>query len=341
MCRKRPFKIDMKYIKLGNSDLTVSRICLGCMGFGEAEKGMHKWTLPYEETKKIIDHAWENGITFYDTAMAYQGGTSEEFVGRALKDVRTQAVIATKYTPRRGELLEQFSGREWIEKCLNDSLQRLGTDYIDLYIMHSWDYNTPVYETMAALNDAVKAGKVRAIGISNCYAWQLAKANALAEKNGFAKFVSIQSHYNLLAREDERELRNLCLEDNIAMTPYSALAAGRLSRLPQETSKRLELDAYAKYKYDATAEADEKVIMRVHELAERKSVSMTEISLAWLLTKVTAPVAGATKTSHIDGAAKAADLELSREETDYLEELYVPHAPVGVLAQSTWQKQAE
>ncbi len=271
--------------------------------------------------------------------MAYQGGTSEEFVGRALKDVRAQAVIATQYSPRRGNLLEQYSGCEWIDKCLHDSLKRLGTDYIDLYIMHSWDYNTPVYETMAALNDAVQAGKVRAIGISNCYAWQLAKANALAEMNGFAQCVSIQSHYNLPAREDERELRNLCREDNNVMTPYSALAAGRLSRLPGETSKRLELDAYARYKYDATAEADEKVIMRVHKLAEQKGVSMAEISLAWLLTKVTAPVAGATKTSHIDGAAKAVELELSKEETDYLEELYVPHAPVGVLAQSIWKKQ--
>lgn len=329
----------MKYTKLGNSDLNVSRICLGCMGFGVAEKGMHKWTLPYEDTKKIIDHAWDNGITFYDTAMAYQSGTSEEFIGRALKDVRNQAVIATKYTPRFGEFLEKYSGKEWIEKCLNDSLKRLDTDYIDLYIMHSWDYNTPVYETLEALNEAVKAGKIRAIGISNCYAWQLAKANALAEKHNFAPFVSIQSHYNLLAREDERELRKFCLEDNIAMTPYSALAAGRLSRLPGETSKRLELDAYAKYKYDSTAQADNRIIERVHELAEQKGVSMTEISLAWLLTKVTSPIAGATKTSHIDGAVKATELELSEEEINYLEELYVPHALVGVLAQSKWQKQ--
>ena len=329
----------MKYTVLGNSNLEVSRICLGCMGFGKAEQGMHKWTLPYEDTKKIIDHAWESGITFYDTAMAYQGGTSEEFVGKALKDVRSKAVIATKYSPRTGDMVSAYTGRGWIEKCLDDSLRRLGTDYIDLYIMHSWDYNTPVYESMEALNEAVKAGKVRAVGISNCYAWQLAKANALAEQHGFAPFVSIQSHYNLLAREDERELRNLCQEDNIAMTPYSALASGRLSRRPGETSKRLELDAYAKFKYDATAEADQRIIERVAELAEQKGVSMTEISLAWLLTKVTAPVAGATKTSHIDGAVRAVDLELSEEETKYLEELYVPHAPVGVLVTNSWRKQ--
>ncbi len=331
----------MKYTELGNSGISVSRICLGCMGFGKAEAGFHKWTLPYEDTKNIIDYAWDQGITFYDTAMAYQGGTSEEFVGKALKDVRDKAVIATKYSPRMGEALQKYTGAEWIQKCIDDSLTRLGTDYIDLYIMHSWDYNTPVIESLKALDEAKKAGKIRAIGISNCWTWQLAKANALAEKEGLTPFVSIQSHYNLLAREDERELRNFCLQDNIAMTPYSPLASGRLSRKPGETSKRLELDAYAKTKYDATAEADGKIIERVCELSEQKGVSMTEISLAWLLTKVTSPVAGATKVSHIDGAVKAVDLELSEEEIHYLEELYVPHPVVGVLGTSPWRKQAE
>ena len=331
----------MKYTELGNSGISVSRICLGCMGFGKAEAGFHKWTLQYEDTKNIIDYAWDQGITFYDTAMAYQGGTSEEFVGKALKDVRDKAVIATKYSPRMGEALQKYTGAEWIQKCIDDSLTRLGTDYIDLYIMHSWDYNTPVIESLKALDEAKKAGKIRAIGISNCWTWQLAKANALAEKEGLTPFVSIQSHYNLLAREDERELRNFCLQDNIAMTPYSPLASGRLSRKPGETSKRLELDAYAKTKYDATAEADGKIIERVCELSEQKGVSMTEISLAWLLTKVTSPVAGATKVSHIDGAVKAVDLELSEEEIHYLEELYVPHPVVGVLGTSPWRKQAE
>ncbi|MBR3311143.1 MAG: aldo/keto reductase [Solobacterium sp.] len=330
----------MKYTQLGKSGIEVSRICLGCMGFGKAEAGFHKWTLPYEDTRKIIDYAVDKGITFFDTAMAYQGGTSEEFIGKALKDVRDKVVIATKYTPRFGEALNQFTGTEWINKCIDDSLTRLGTDHIDLYIMHSWDYNTPVHESLKALHEAKKAGKIRAIGISNCWSWQLAKANALAEKEGLTPFVSVQSHYNLLAREDERELRNLCLEDQIAMTPYSALASGRLSRKPGETSKRLELDAYAKTKYDATAEQDARIIERVSELADRKGVSMTEISLAWLLTKVTSPVVGATKVSHIDGAVGAVNLELSEDEIRYLEELYVPHAVVGVLGTSAWRKQA-
>lgn len=333
----------MKYVKLGNSDLTVSNICLGCMGFGSPEKGMHKWTLPYEETREIIARALDQGITFFDTAMAYQSGTSEEFTGRAIRELnaRDRAVIATKYTPRNTpELMEAYTGSQWIEKCIDDSLLRLGTDHIDLYIMHSWDYDTPLEESLRALNRAYEQGKIRALGISNCYAWQLAKANALADKLGLQKFVSIQSHYNLIAREDERELVKLCKEDNIALTPYSALAAGRLSRKPEETSRRLQMDAYAKTKYDATAQQDEKIIARVAELAEKKGVSMTEISLAWLLTKVTSPVVGATKPHHIDGAVKAVELELSDEEIQYLEELYVPHALVGVLGTASWKKQA-
>ncbi|MBR4162496.1 MAG: aldo/keto reductase [Solobacterium sp.] len=334
----------MKYTKLGNSDLTVSRICLGCMGFGVAEAGMHKWTLDYDSSKEIIQYALDKGITFFDTAMAYQSGTSEEFVGRAIRESgkRDEVVIATKYSPVQKQMVEEGKGgRQYIETCLNNSLSRLGTDHIDLYIMHSWDYLTPVLETLETLNDAIKAGKIRAIGISNCYSWQLAKANALAEAKGLTKFVSIQSHYNLLAREDERELVKYCKEDNIAMTPYSALAAGRLSKKPGETSKRLELDAFAKGKYDATAEADQKVIERVLEISEKKGVSMTEVSLAWLLTKVTSPVVGATKPHHIDGAVNAVDLALTEEEIKYLEEPYIPHALVGVLGQSTWIKQAE
>ena len=207
-------------------------------------------------------------------------------------------------------------------------------DYVDLYIYHMWDYETPLYDIMDGLNRIVKAGKARYIGISNCFAWQLAKANALAEKEGFAQFVSVQSHYNLIFREEEREMAGLCAEDNIAMTPYSALAGGRLARLPGETSKRLEEDSYAKLKYDATAQQDEVIIRRVAELAEKRGVSMTEISLAWLLTKVTAPVAGATKLHHIEGVAKAADLVLTPEEITYLEEEYIPHRLVGVMAQN-------
>ena len=332
----------MKYSKLGNSDLEVSRICLGCMGFGEPEEGRHKWTLPYAEAKPIIAHALEQGINFFDTAMAYQSGTSEEFVGRAIRELtnRENVIIATKYSPRNTEeLLQRYSGAQWIEKCVDGSLMRLGMDTIDLYIMHFWDYETPVEETLRTLTDLHKKGKIREIGVSNCYAWQLAKANALAEKLGLLKFISIQSHYNLLAREDERELVNYCNEDNIAMTPYSALAAGRLPRKPSETTKRLALDAYAKSKYDATSDEDEKIIDRVAEIAEKRNVTMTEVSLAWLLTKVTAPVVGATKVSHIDGAVRALNLQLSEEDIAYLEELYVPHALVGVLGTTEWKKQ--
>ncbi len=207
-------------------------------------------------------------------------------------------------------------------------------DYVDLYICHMWDYNTPIYEIMDGLNQAVKAGKVRYIGISNCYAYQLAKANAVAEKERFAKFVSVQGHYNLIFREEEREMARLCKEDNIAMTPYSALAGGRLAKLPGETSRRLQEDAYAKSKYDATARQDGMIIERVALLAERHGVTMTEISLAWLLTKVTSPVVGATKKRHIDGAAGAVDVVLDGEEIAYLEELYVPHNLVGVMSQN-------
>ncbi len=218
---------------------------------------------------------------------------------------------------------------------LDTSLRNLGLDYVDLYIYHMWDYQTPLYEIMEGLNNVVKAGKARYTGISNCFAWQLAKANALAEKEGFPKFVSIQGHYNLIFREEEREMAKLCAEDNIAMTPYSALAGGRLSKRPGETSKRLREDSYAKLKYDATAEQDGEIIRRVAELADKHGVTMTEVSLAWLLTKVTAPVVGATKLHHIEGAAKAVDLTLTAEESAYLEAPYVPHALVGVMAQNT------
>lgn len=204
----------------------------------------------------------------------------------------------------------------------------------DLYIYHMWDYQTLLYDVMEGLNRVVKAGKARYIGISNCFAWQLAKANALAEKEGFAKFVSVQGHYNLIFREEEREMAGLCAQDHIAMTPYSALAGGRLAKLPGETSRRLQEDAYAKSKYDATARQDGMIIERVAQLAEKHGVTMTEISLAWLLTRGTSPVVGATKKRHIDGAAGAVDVVLDREEIAYLEELYVPHNLVGVMSQN-------
>lgn len=327
----------MQYTKLGKSDLNVSRICLGCMGFGDAQSGMHSWTLNEEQSREIIKHALNSGINFFDTAIGYQGGTSEQFVGRALKDFakREDVVVATKFPPRpQSDIEAGVSGQKYVEKMLDTSLSHLGMDCVDLYILHMWDYNTPLYEIMEGLNNVVNAGKVRAIGVSNCYAYQLAKANALAEKEGFTKFVSMQGHYNLLFREEEREMSRLCKEDNIAMTPYSALASGRLSRPPGETSKRLQEDSYAKGKYDATASQDEAVIRRVAELAENRGVTMTEVSLAWLLTKVTSPVVGATKLHHIDGAVKATDIELGQEEIDYLEEPYVPHKLVGVMVQN-------
>jgi aryl-alcohol dehydrogenase-like predicted oxidoreductase len=240
--------------------------------------------------------------------------------------------VATKFPIRTDAEIEAgITGQKHIENMLNQSLTNLGMDYVDLYICHMWDYGTPLYEIMEGLNNAVNVGKVRAIGISNCYAYQLAKANVLAEKEGFAKYVSIQGHYNLIFREEEREMTRLCKEDNIALTPYSALAGGRLSRFPGESSKRLQEDAVARSKYDSTMEQDGIIINRVAELAEKHGVSMTEISLAWLMKKATAPVIGATKVGHIESAVKAVDFNLTEEEAAYLENAYVPHRLVGVM----------
>ena len=328
----------MKYTKLGNSDLNVSRICMGCMGFGDASNGQHSWTIDEEHSREIVKRGLELGVNFFDTAIGYQSGTSEQYVGKALWDFakRDEVVVATKFLPRTQEdIAAGITGQLHIERMINKSLANLGMDYVDLYIYHMWDYGTPLYDIMEGLDKVVQAGKARYIGISNCFAWQLAKANALAEKEGFAKFVSVQGHYNLIFREEEREMAKLCAEDNIAMTPYSALAGGRLAKKPGETSKRLEEDSYAKFKYDATAKQDSVVIERVAELAEKHGVSMTEISLAWLLAKVTSPVVGATKLHHIEGAVKAVDFILSEEEMEYLEEGYVPHSLVGVMAQNT------
>ena len=328
----------MEYTKLGNSNLTISRICMGCMGFGEAGNGQHSWTIDEEDSRKIIKKGLELGINFFDTAIAYQSGTSEQYLGRAIRDFanRDDVVIATKFLPRTNEEIEAgISGQKHIEKMLDKSLQNLGMDYVDLYIYHMWDYNTPLYDIMEGLNHAVKSGKTRYIGISNCFAYQLAKANAIAEKYGFTKFVSVQGHYNLIFREEEREMAKFCLEENIAMTPYSPLAGGRLAKRPGETSKRLLEDSYAHLKYDATAEQDGIIIDRVAQLADKYGVSMTEISLAWLLTKVSAPVVGTTKLHHIEDAAKAVNLTLTADELAFLEEPYLPHKLVGVMAQNT------
>ncbi|MBR2294864.1 MAG: aldo/keto reductase [Clostridiales bacterium] len=328
----------MKYVTLGNSDLKVSRICMGCMGFGDASKGQHSWTLDEEASKEIIKRGLDLGVNFFDTAIAYQGGTSEQYLGRALRELakRDEVVVATKFLPRTPEEIEAgISGRQHVEDMIDKSLSNLGMDHVDLYIYHMWDWNTPLYDIMEGLDRAVKAGKTRYIGISNCYAWQLAKANALAEKEGFPKFISVQGHYNLIFREEEREMVPYCEEENIALTPYSALASGRLSRLPGDGgTKRAEEDKYARFKYDATAEQDNVIITRVAKIAEKRGVTMTEVSLAWLLTKVTSPVVGATKMHHIEGAVKATELELSEEEIAYLEEPYIPHPLAGVMAQN-------
>ena len=328
----------MEYTKLGNSDLNVSRICMGCMGFGDPKRGQHSWTIDEEHTREIIKRGLELGVNFYDTAIAYQSGTSEQYVGRALRDFkkRDEVVVATKFLPRTQDEIESgITGQKHIENMINTSLENLGMDYVDLYIYHMWDWNTPLFDILDGLNKVVKAGKARYIGISNCFAWQLAKANAIAEKEGFAKFISVQGHYNLIFREEEREMVPYCEEENIALTPYSALASGRLSRKAGlDNTKRASEDAYAKFKYDATANQDSVIINRVSELANKHGVSMTEISLAWLLTKVTSPVVGATKLSHIEGAVKAVDLTLTNDELAYLEEPYAPHPLAGVMAQN-------
>lgn len=326
----------MDYVQLGNSNLSVSRICLGCMGFGDPDKGGHAWTLDQEATTAIISHALDQGINFFDTAIAYQGGTSEQYVGKALGQLakRGDVVIATKFLPRTEEERQnKVSARDHIEGSLNASLNNLGMDYVDLYIYHMWDYHTPMEDIMEALDSLVKAGKTRYIGISNAYAYQIATANAYARAHNLTEFVSIQGHYNLIFREEEREMNRFANENNIALTPYSALASGRLSRLAGDnSSQRMNLDNFAKSKYQDTADQDQEIIQRVHEIAEKYQVTMTEVSLAWLLTKATAPVVGATKVHHIDGAVAAVNLKLTAEDIHYLEELYSPHPLVGVMA---------
>lgn len=326
----------MEYVKLGNSDLNVSRICLGCMGFGDSSSGMHTWTLDEEQSTEIIKKALENGINFFDTAIAYQNGTSEQYVGRALKKLakREDVIIATKFLPRsQKEIENNISIRDHINTMLNKSLANLETDYIDLYICHMWDYSTPVEELMCALNEQVKAGKVRYIGISNCFAWQLEKANCIAEKNGWSKFISVQNHYNMLFREEEREMVPCCKDGNIAMTPYSALASGRLVRDWSEKTKRLEEDSFAKSKYDLTANQDRIIVERVAEIAKKRGMTRIQIALGWLLSKVDAPIVGATKFSHIEEAVKAIGVKLTEDEIEYLEEPYVPHKLVGIMKQ--------
>lgn len=327
----------MEYTSLGNSGIEVSRICLGCMGFGDPNDGQHTWTIGEGETRKVIKAALDEGINFFDTAIAYQNGTSERYVGRALRDFarRDDYVVATKFLPRTVEEMEAgVSGQLHIERSLDQSLKNLGLDHVDLYICHMWDYHTPPEEIMEGLDNAVRSGKARAIGIANCFAWQLAKANFFARQSGMAEFVSVQNHYNLIAREEEREMLPFCASENIAITPYSALAGGRLAKHPGETSKRLAEDAYAKFKYDATADVDAAVISHVAEVADGRGATMSEIALAWLLRHADSPVVGATRTEQIKGMVRAVDLDLSDAEVACLEAAYVPHALTGVMAQN-------
>jgi len=325
----------MQYIQLGNSDLNVSRICLGCMGFGDPSIGQHSWTIDEEHTRQIIRRSLDLGVNFFDTAIAYQLGTSEQYVGRALRDMshRDEVVVATKFLPRTDEeIASGIDGRQHVINNIDASLQHLGMDYVDLYIYHIWDYKTPAEEILEGMNEAVRTGKARYIGIANAYAYQVAKMNALAERRGWAKFISVQNHYNLIMREEEREMFAFCREDNIAMTPYSALASGKLAKRPGETSKRQTEDSFMHFKYDATAQQDGRIIERVVELADRYGVEMTQIALAWLLTKVESPIVGATKLHHIEGAVKSLDVHLTADDIRYLEEPYVPHNLSGVMA---------
>lgn len=326
----------MEYVKLGNTGLDVSRLCLGGMSFGDAEKWIHPWVLDEEQSRPIIKRALELGINFFDTANVYSNGISEEIMGRALKDYanRDEIAIATKlYFPTHEGPNAVGLSRKAIMSEIDKSLERLGTDYVDLYIIHRWDYNTPIEETMEALHDVVKAGKARYIGASAMYAWQFLKANHAAEKNGWTKFVSMQNHLNLLYREEEREMLPLCKEEKIGVTPYSPLASGRLTRDWTETTKRSETDKSQKSKYGATEDTDRLVVERVAEIAEKRGVPRVQIALAWLLQKetVTAPVIGATKLSHIEDPIAALSIHLTLEEVAYLEEPYVPHPVVGPL----------
>ncbi|KAK8838527.1 hypothetical protein M9Y10_033155 [Tritrichomonas musculus] len=325
----------MEYVNLGNSDLKVSKVCLGCMSFGDSSTGHHSWTLPYEESKEIIKHALDNGINYFDTAMIYQNGTSEEYLGRIIRELtkRENVIIATKIAAKGSyQSRKNQSTYDFIEEMLDKSLKRLQFDYIDIYILHWWDYRVPIEEYLEAFHRLVQKGKIRYIGVSNCFAWQVARANEIARQHGWPQFISIQSHYNLIMREDERELIPYCKLGNVAITPYSPLAAGKLARRPGETTKRSENDTIAKSKYDKASEQDQGIINRVLELADKKGVSMPEISLAWLLHKGAVPIFAATKKSHIESAAKAASVKLTPEEITYLEELYTPHVLTGVMA---------
>jgi aryl-alcohol dehydrogenase-like predicted oxidoreductase len=323
---------DMDYTKLGHTGLEVSRICLGCMTYGEPGRGPHTWTLDEEKSRPIIKKAIELGINFFDTANVYSDGSSEEIVGRALKDFasRQDVVIATKVHGRMhpGPNGAGLSRRAILAE-IDNSLRRLGVDYVDLYQIHRWDHATPIEETLEALHDVVKAGKARYIGASSMYAWQFAKALYISRLNGWTEFASMQDHINLLNREEEREMLPLCRDQKIAVLPWSPLARGRLTRDWDETSERQNTDVFGKTLYGL--ESDKKIAGAVADVAKARGVPRAQVALAWLLQKdgITAPIIGASKLNHLDDAVAALSLKLTAEEIARLEAPYVPHPIVG------------
>ncbi|MFB6706551.1 aldo/keto reductase [Streptomyces sp. NPDC056333] len=321
----------MDYLKLGTTGLDVSRICLGCMSYGVADRGNHSWTLDEEASRPFVRQAVEAGINFFDTANVYSDGTSEEIVGRALADFarRDEIVLATKVhgTMRPGANGGGLS-RKAIMTEIDHSLRRLGTDYVDLYQIHRWDPTTPIEETMEALHDVVKAGKARYIGASSMYAWQFSKAQYVAERHGWTRFVSMQNHYNLLHREEEREMLPLCADQGVGVIPWSPLARGRLTRAWDTTSARSETDEFGKTLYQDT---DRHIVDAVAAIADERGVTRAQVALAWLLRQpgVTAPIVGATKPQHLDDAVASVGVRLSDDECKRLEEHYSPRGIVG------------
>ncbi|WP_213776972.1 aldo/keto reductase [Caballeronia sp. dw_276] len=324
----------MEYVKLGRTGLDVSRICLGCMSYGVPERGPHPWSLDNDAARPFIKQALDLGINFFDTANVYSDGTSEEIVGRALKEFanRDEIVLATKVNSRmRPGPNGAGLSRKAIMAEVDASLRRLGTDYVDLYQIHRWDDTTPIEETMEALHDVVKAGKARYIGASTMYAWQFAKALHVSERHGWTRFVTMQNYVNLLYREEEREMLPLCESEGIGVIPWSPLARGRLTRDWDSSSARSETDAFGRTLYATTEEADRQVVERVSEIATKRGVPRAQVALAWVLQKkpVTAPIVGATKLHHLNDAVDALSLKLTMDEIQLLEERYVPHAVTG------------
>jgi aryl-alcohol dehydrogenase-like predicted oxidoreductase len=326
----------MDYINLGKSGLKVSRLCLGCMSYGVPERGNHLWSLPEEQSRPFIKRALEVGINFFDTANVYSDGTSEEIVGRALRDFakRDEFVLATKV---HGQMRADPNGKGLSRKAIfseiDASLRRLGMEYVDLYQIHRWDYDAPIEETLEALHDVVKAGKARYIGASSMFAWQFCRALDLSERHGWTQFISMQNHYNLLYREEEREMMPLCQAEGIGVIPWSPLARGRLTRPWEQktTTQRAGSDAFGNILYGKTEAADKVIVDRVTDLAKKRGVPQAQIALAWMLQKpfITSPIVGATKPQHLEDAVAALSVNLTPEEVATLEQPYVPHPIAG------------